>query len=223
MSNIIIFPPVETASEEGLLAIGADTRPEILKEAYKNGIFPWPISEDASLTWFAPDPRGVIFTNKFHIPKSMKKFLKKNPFTVTYNKHFDEVIENCALAVRKDEPGTWIREDIFTGYKKLFSEGNAYSIDILRDGKLVAGLYGVCIGEIISGESMFHTESNASKLALISIMNILKKANIPFLDTQMITPIIESFGGCEISRELYMKKLALLDQRKKRSDIFTLV
>ena len=123
--------------------------------------------------------------------KNLKKFLKKSPFTVTFNQHFDEVLEKCAKTVRKHEKGTWITETINDGYKKLFAQGGAYSVDVLKDGELVGGLYGVCIGEIFSGESMFHTETNASKIALISIMQVLQKAGIPFLDS--FSSVVSSF------------------------------
>lgn len=214
------FPDVELASEDGLLAVGGTLEPEVLKEAYTHGIFPWPVSKELPLTWFAPDPRGVIKLDNFHIPRSLAKFLKKNPFEMSFNRDFDQVISNCAEQKRKHEAGTWINSGIMDGYKKLFKQGSAYSVEAYKDGELVGGLYGVCIGEIISGESMFHSKTNASKACLVHLVSTLKKAGLSFLDTQMVTPVVDSLGGEEISRQEFMLMLERLDIRRSRSEIF---
>ncbi|MCO4754744.1 MAG: leucyl/phenylalanyl-tRNA--protein transferase [Bacteriovoracaceae bacterium] len=214
------FPAVDLANEDGLLAIGGGLTVETLEEAYTRGIFPWPISKDFPLTWFAPNPRGIIKLNNFHTPRSLKKFLNKSPFEMKFNTNFKMVIHNCAAQKRKHEEGTWINPDIIRGYQELFENKKAYCVEAYQDNKLVGGLYGVCIGEIISGESMFHTSTNASKACLAYLVHTLKKANLEFLDTQMVTPVVESLGGEEIPREEFMQMLERLDNKRSREDIF---
>ena len=214
------FPDVKLASEDGLLAVGGSLEPEVLVEAYTHGIFPWPVSKELPLTWFAPDPRGLIKLKNFHIPRSLEKFLKKKPFQMSFNQDFEAVIHNCAQQKRKHEAGTWINSEIIEGYKKLFHKGKAYSVEGYLDGELVGGLYGVCIGEIISGESMFHSKTNASKACLAHLVKTLKEAGLRFLDTQMVTPVVESLGGEEIPRDEFMKMLERLDTSRPREDIF---
>lgn len=215
-----IFPPVETANEDGLLAIGGNLDVSTLVEAYSNGVFPWPVSKDFPLTWFAPDPRGIIETSSYKTPKSLKKFMAKRPYDVVFNKDFDEIIDRCANAKRKHESGTWINEDIIKGYRLMFRSGQAYSVGAYDDGELVGGLYGACVGEIISGESMFFEKDNASKVALITLIERLKQRGVPFLDTQMVTPVVASLGGKEVPRSEFMKKIGPLDKRRPRRDIF---
>jgi len=207
----VIFPPLETATPEGLLAVGGNLDVETLLTAYKQGIFPWPISNDSPLTWFSPDPRGILEIKNFHISKSFQRFLKKSPYTIRFNENFKEVIQNCALTKRSHEEGTWISQEIIDGYTNLFNAGYAYCIEVYLEEKLVGGLYGTCIGEIISGESMFHHADNASKVAVCSLVEILKRNSISWFDTQMVTPIISSFGGYQIPRSQYVKMLKKLD------------
>ena len=207
------FPPLHEASPEGLLAIGGDLSVETLRQAYLSGIFPWPISKDSPLTWFSPDPRGVLFVEDFSISRSLKRFLNNHQYTIKFNEDFESVIEGCATASRKHETGTWITQDIINGYTNLFHSGHAYCVGVYNEDELVGGLYGVCFGAVVSGESMFHSEPNTSKLCLYAIVSVLKKNNIPFLDTQMVTGIVENFGGCEIDREEFVEEL---DQLKTR-------
>lgn len=217
----IIFPPIESASPEGLLAIGGKLDTETLLAAYLQGIFPWPISPSSPLTWFTPDPRGVIFTDEFHIPKSFNKFLNKCPYSITFNQQFSNVIKQCARAKRKHEIGTWITKEIEKGYCNFFDDGYAYSVEILEGKNLVGGLYGVCIGNYISGESMFHTKTNASKLALYALIQKVKEHSINWVDTQMVTPVIESMGGRNILRSEFLEKLNIAVTKKtKRDEIF---
>lgn len=204
----VVFPPVESASPEGLLAIGGQLDEQTLLSAYSQGIFPWPISFDSPMTWFSPDPRGVLYTDDFHLQKSFKKFLKKSNWTLRLNDSFEQVILGCANTSRKHEKGTWIDQRIIEGFTNLFNLGFAYSIGVFEGEDLIGGLYGVQIGRFVSGESMFHLKSNASKVALSGLMYFLKKHKINFLDTQMVTPIIENLGGQNISREVYLKELS---------------
>jgi leucyl/phenylalanyl-tRNA--protein transferase len=216
----IVFPPVETATEDGLVAIGGDLEVDTLITAYHQGIFPWPISLDYPLAWFSPDPRGIIELGEVHLSKSFTKFLKKNPYQVTFNQAFDKVIDQCARTYRKNQPSTWITPDIIEGYEKLFKQELAYSVEIWQDSELIAGLYGVCMGDFVSGESMFTKEDNASKYALYSLILRLKDKGIHWLDTQMVTPVVEGFGGKYISRPEFLQMLSKKDWTRKRSEIF---
>ncbi|MCK6595154.1 MAG: leucyl/phenylalanyl-tRNA--protein transferase [Bacteriovoracaceae bacterium] len=203
------FPPLETADEHGLLALGGDLEPDSLILAYTQGIFPWPINDEYPLAWFSPDPRGVLYTEELHISKSLKKFLRKNPFQITFNQQFEAVIKNCALQKRLGQESTWITDELMEAYIQFHRLGFAYSVEVLnQDQKLVGGLYGVNINKYFSGESMFHLEDNASKVALIALVSKLREFEIPYLDTQMVTPIIKSMGGREISRNLFLQFLS---------------
>lgn len=204
---ILDFPPVDQADEHGLLALGGDLELESLLLAYSRGIFPWPISDEYPLAWFSPNPRGIIAFDKLHISKSLKKFLRKNPYEIRFNTNFEAVIMNCAKVPRADNNGTWITEDIINGYINLHKNGYAYSVETYLEDVLVGGIYGVCINRFYSGESMFHTADNASKVALVALLYQLKQKNIGWLDTQMVTPVIESLGGLAIQREIYLKML----------------
>ncbi len=203
------FPPVESADEHGLLALGGDLEVESLLLAYSQGIFPWPISKEYPLAWFSPDPRGILAFEKLHLSKSLKKFLKNNPYEVRFNTNFEAVIMNCALVKRSDNQGTWITDEIINGYIELYKRGFAYSVETYEDDHLVGGVYGVCINRFYSGESMFHKADNASKVALISLLYQLHQKGIGWMDTQMVTPVVESLGGVEIPRETYLKMLKI--------------
>ena len=201
------FPPIENADEHGLLAIGGDLEVDSLLLAYSQGIFPWPISKQYPLAWFSPDPRGILIFEKLHLSKSFRKFLKKNPYEIKFNSNFEAVIMNCARVKRNDQSSTWITPEIINAYIELHKLGFAYSIETYLDDRLVGGVYGVCINRFYSGESMFHLEDNASKVALVSLMYMLKQRDIGWLDTQMVTSVVESLGGVEIPRETYIKML----------------
>lgn len=225
MKRKIIFPPVEMADEDGLVAVGGDLEIDTLLEAYTHGIFPWPISvfpENADLpnTWFSPNPRGVIDFKNIHVSKSFIKFLKKSPYQVTFNMNFSEVINQCAEIRRKNQPGTWITPEIIHAYKNLFNAGYAYSVEVRRNSLIVGGLYGVIIGNFVSGESMFTHENNASKQGLYSLIVHLREKGIYWLDTQMVTEVVKQFGGSYIPRPEFIKRLQLIDWTRNRSEIF---
>jgi leucyl/phenylalanyl-tRNA--protein transferase len=205
---IVDFPPVEKADEHGLLALGGDLEIESLLLAYTKGIFPWPISEEYPLAWFSPNPRGILFYDKLHLSKSLRKFLKHNPYEIKFNTNFESVILNCARVKRDQQESTWITDDIVTAYIELYRAGFAYSVETFLDDRLVGGLYGVCINNFFSGESMFHTEDNASKVALVSLMYTLHQREIDWIDTQMVTPVVKALGGIEVEREIYLKMLS---------------
>ena len=202
----IQFPPVESAVE-GLLGLGGNLQTDTLVAAYKKGIFPWPFSTDDPVAWFSPDPRGVLEQAYFHLPRSFKKFLKKQLFEIRYNQDFFEIIEECAKIPRKNQTETWITPDIQDSYKKLFEKELAWCSGCYDGDGLQGGIYGVCIDGIISAESMFYKKSNASKLCLVSLMERLEKVGIDWLDTQMTTPVVTSFGGREIPRSEFLQRL----------------
>lgn len=211
----VVFPPVESATEDGLVALGGKLDFETLEAAYLNGIFPWPIEGVQEIPWFSLDPRGIISVSEFRLPKSFRRFINNHFFVCTFNQQFEDVINRCGDTPRVDQTGTWINDEIIAGYTNLFKRQKAYSVEIYdSDKKLVGGLYGTCFGEIVTAESMFHTESNASKYALFCLIEKLKQWEIPFLDTQMITPTVETFGGKQISRSDYIKMLKELDSNR---------
>jgi leucyl/phenylalanyl-tRNA--protein transferase len=208
---IVEFPPVESADEQGLLAVGGDLHMDSLLLAYSKGIYPWPITPNYPMAWFSPDPRGVIPSNDFHVPRKLKKELKDSKFHIRYNQKFEKVITECAQIKRKKEFGTWITDEIIVGYINFFRAGYAYSVEVYNeDDNLVGGLYGVKIGKFFSGESMYHRESNASKYALLTLMQNLKRNGVDFLDTQMVTTATKSLGAIEIPREIYVNKIQKL-------------
>ena len=202
----LFFPPVSEADEEGVLAIGGDLNPERLKLAYKNGIFPW-FNEGDPILWWAPDPRMVLFPDELIVSKSMRNILNRNLFTVTFNKSFKDVILNCQQIKRDGQDGTWISDEMIEAYHELHKQGIAKSVEVWQDEVLVGGLYGIDLGDIFCGESMFSKASNASKVAFISLVNHLKKENYKLLDCQVYNPHLESLGCREIDRDEFMSIL----------------
>jgi leucyl/phenylalanyl-tRNA---protein transferase len=203
LNEDIWFPSVEEAMSDGLLAIGGDLKVERLLLAYKKGIFPW-YDGDTPL-WWCPNPRFVLFPDDLKISKSMKNILKKNVFQFTINKAFNEVIENCKTLPRKDQDGTWIKDEVKAAYIKLHELGHAHSAEAWQNGKLVGGLYGVKLGKIFFGESMFSAESNASKFAFINYVQQLIKEGIVLIDCQVYTEHLESLGAKFIMRQQFTK------------------
>lgn len=216
----ILFPPVEDATEDGLVAVGGDLETDTLITAYREGIFPWPISVELPLAWFSPDPRGVLDFSELHLSRSFQKFLKRHPYTVTFNQDFGAVIRGCARIPRKNQPGTWITQELIRGYDELFEKKLAYSVEVWDGSELKAGLYGVIMGEFCSGESMFTLVDDGSKLALYSLIQKLQSSGTQWLDTQMITSVVEAFGGKYIEREDFLERLEELDWSKQRQEIF---
>jgi leucyl/phenylalanyl-tRNA---protein transferase len=217
---IISFPPVDKATEDGLLAFGGDLEVSSLLMAYKQGIFPWPISPEYPLAWFSPNPRGILRYEDLKISTSLKKILRQKRFEIKFNHDFPSVILGCKEAHQKDNYSTWITEEIILAYINLFFSGHAYSIGTYIGEKLVGGIYGVKIGCLITGESMFHLESNASKVALVHLMEHLHKFKIDWIDTQTVTPFIKTMGGITIPREEYLKMLKLSLRRKDPKNLF---
>ncbi|CAH0337049.1 Leucyl/phenylalanyl-tRNA--protein transferase [Flavobacterium sp. CECT 9288] len=206
LSDILEFPEVNQANRDGILAIGGDLSPERLQLAYKSGIFPWFETGDPIL-WWSPNPRMVLFLEELKISKSMRNILNKGEFSVTFNQNFRDVISYCQKVKRDGQNGTWITNDMIEAYCKLHDLGIAKSVEVWQDDILVGGLYGVDLGHIFCGESMFSLVSNASKVAFIALVNHLKKENYKLLDCQVYNPHLESLGCREISREEFMQIL----------------
>jgi leucyl/phenylalanyl-tRNA--protein transferase len=195
----LFFPPVSSANPDGILAIGGDLCPERLQLAYKSGIFPW-FEEDEPIIWWSPNPRMVLFLDELVVSKSMRNILNRNVFKVTFNQNFREVISNCQQVKREGQNGTWITNDMIEAYCKLNEMGIAKSVEVWQNDELVGGLYGVDLGHIFCGESMFSKVSNASKVAFIALVNQLKEKNYKLLDCQVYNEHLESLGCREIDR-----------------------
>ncbi|MCK0161474.1 leucyl/phenylalanyl-tRNA--protein transferase [Allomuricauda sp. F6463D] len=206
LSTRLEFPPVSTASEDGLLAVGGDLSPERLLLAYKNGIFPW-FNDDSLILWWTPDPRMVLFPEKVKVSKSMRKVIRDGTFTLTQNSCFEEVMDHCATIGRKDQEGTWISPEMKTAYINLYKKGYARSFEVWEDGELVGGLYGVDLGHVFCGESMFSIRPNASKFAFIKMAKELGGTGYQLIDCQVHTNHLESLGAELIPREEFLKIL----------------
>lgn len=199
----LFFPPVSEADEEGILAIGGDLNPERLRLAYTSGVFPW-FNEGEPILWWSPDPRMVLFLDELIVSKSMRNVLNRNQFKVTFNQNFLEVISNCQKIKREGQNGTWISNEMIDAYSQLHKEGMAKSVEVWQDEVLVGGLYGIDLGHVFCGESMFSKVSNASKVAFIALVQSLKEENYKLLDCQVYNPHLESLGCREIDREEFM-------------------
>ena len=200
------FPPARRATPEGVIAVGGMPDPETLKAAYSRGIFPWP-HEGLPLLWFCPDPRFALVPREAHLARSLRKRMRRGTYEVRADTAFAAVIRACAARPRPGQDGTWITPEIVAGYTALHREGLAHSIEAWREGRLVGGLYGVHLGSAFFGESMFHTETDASKVALVALVERLRANGFTLLDTQWITPHLAQFGAIEIPKAEYLERL----------------
>ena len=205
LNERIVFPPVEGA-EEGIVAVGGELSTERLMMAYRSGIFPW-YSEDEPIIWWSPDPRFVLYPDRIQVTKRMKAVLRKGVFATTYNKDFEQVISNCQKIYRKGQPGTWITKEMKTAYLNLHEKGLAKSIEVWQDNNLVGGMYGVDLGNVFCGESMFSKVSNASKVALINFAQKFRNEGGKLIDCQVYTSHLESLGAENISRNKFVEYL----------------
>ena len=201
-----IFPSADSASKEGIVAIGGDLDPNRILKAYKNGIFPW-FENDDHLVWWSPDPRMVLFPEKLKISKSTKKLLKESFFKVTFNQSFDEVVDSCAKVKRFGQNGTWITNGLKKAYNKLHNMVHAYSVEVWKDYELVGGLYGIDLGDVFCGESMFTKANNASKIGFVHLVKELTKNKYKLIDCQVPSAHLKSLGAEEISRKEFLKYL----------------
>jgi leucyl/phenylalanyl-tRNA---protein transferase len=202
LTDKINFPPAEDALEDGLLAMGGDLSQQRLLLAYKNGIFPW-FEGDVPL-WWCPDLRFVLFPDELKVSKSMKQLLKKNILKFTVDKAFEDVIHHCKSTMRGGEYGTWITDEVENAFIKLHHAGFAHSAETWMNNELIGGLYGIRLGKIFFGESMFSLKSNASKFAFINYVQHLQKENIALIDCQVYTEHLESLGAKMIERNKFI-------------------
>jgi leucyl/phenylalanyl-tRNA--protein transferase len=202
LNESLIFPPVELSEANGLLAMGGDLAPERLITAYANGIFPW-FGEDEPILWWSPDPRLVLFPAKLHVSRSMHQTLQQGRFPVTFDRCFREVITACRVS-RREAGETWITEAMLDAYCRLHDQGVAHSVEAWHDGELAGGLYGVALGACFFGESMFTRVSNASKVALITLVRALQTWGFRLIDCQVDSPHLQSMGAELLPRKIFL-------------------
>lgn len=203
----LVFPHPSLAEPGGLLAIGGDLSPERLVLAYRNGIFPW-FEDDGNFFWYSPDPRFVLFPAELKVQKSMRSIFNRQKFTYSLDTAFEQVMQACALLPRGGQEGSWISEDFIEGYTELHRQGVAHSVEVWDSGELVGGLYGLSLGRIFFGESMFTRVPNASKAGFITLVRALEQNGFWLIDCQQETQHLGSLGARSISRELFLEYLA---------------
>lgn len=213
-SDLPKFPDPNKADKDGLLAIGGDLSIERLYSAYLNGVFPW-FGPGDPILWFSPDPRMLLFPENLHVSKSMKRVFNQNKFTFTCDQSFESVIDACSKVPREGQDGTWITTDMIQAYIALHKAGHAHSVEVWnKEDELVGGIYGVAIGKAFFGESMFSKVSNASKAALIKLLQSLELLGFDFLDCQVYTPHLESMGARLYPRSIFLEQLNLATAKK---------
>lgn len=204
-----IFPPVEQADDDGLLALGGELEPEWLLDAYSHGIFPWPFGDDSNpMAWWSPDPRGILELDGLHISRRLRRTLRQGRFEVTCDRAFREVMAACAVGPGR-LGGTWITPRMLAAYTELHRLGFAHSVEVWHEGALVGGVYGVSIRGLFAAESKFYRQRDASKVALAYLVEHLKRRGYTLLDLQMVTSHTQRLGAIEISREEYFERLAV--------------
>lgn len=208
LDSSLIFPPVELAEPDGLLAIGGDLSTDRLLLAYRNGIFPW--YEGEHILWWSPDPRFVLFPEELKESKSMRQLIRKNTFTFTVNRAFPQVIAQCKTIARRGQDSTWITREVQESYNRLHQIGVAHSAEVWLDGELAGGLYGIRMGKVFFGESMFSRHSNASKYAFICYVRQLQAEGVGLIDCQVYTEHLESLGARMIPREEFTSRIGSL-------------
>ena len=208
LSKELYFPSLAWVSNEGILAVGGDLSPERILLAYQNGIFPW-FDESEPILWWCPPKRMVVHPPDYKAPKSVKQLINKNIFKVTKNKAFEQVIKNCQKIKRNGQNGSWITDEMVASYLILHEHGHAKSFEVWQNDQLVGGLYGVDLGHVFCGDSMFSLVSGASKVAFVSLVNHLKSNHYKLLDCQIYNDHLSLLGAFEIDRELFLKILKI--------------
>ena len=206
LDHRIKFPPVDLADADGVLAIGGDLSVDRLMLAYKSGIFPW-YNQGEPIVWYSPPKRMVLFPGELKISKSMRQVIRNNDFKLTFNSDFKGVITECMQVKRKEQEGTWITNEMLVAYQELHKIGLAKSVEVYKNGALVGGLYGIDLGNIFCGESMFSLENNASKVAFIYLVKKLERENYSLIDCQVYNEHLASLGAREIPRKEFIKML----------------
>jgi len=215
----LAFPDPSYAEKEGILAVGGDLSVDRLILAYANGIFPW-YGKGSPILWWSPDPRMVLFPGDLKVSDSMRQLIKSGKYACTFDREFEKVIGHCATVPRKDQESTWITNDLMRAYIRLHREGYAHSVETWYEGKLVGGLYGISLGRAFFGESMFHIMRDASKFALYTLVQQLRKWEFGIIDAQQETQHLKSLGAISISRNEFMNILGetvYQNQRKKET------
>lgn len=207
------FPDPRTTDKNGIVAVGGDLEVDTLIDAYSHGIFPWP-HKGYPLLWFSPLERGVIVFDELHIPRSLLKWLKKTKFTITFDTCFEDVMKNCAVAKRSGETGTWVTPEMIQAYGRLHRAGHAHSVECWSGETLVGGLYGVFVEGVFSAESMYFSESGASKFCLLALIHRLNAKGHLWLDTQMVSSVVETLGGKYIPRDEYFQLLSSTQKKQ---------
>jgi len=222
LTDDLIFPPPHLASDSGLLAIGGDLSPERLLLAYRMGIFPW-FSAGDPILWWSPSPRLILELDGLSISKRLKRTIRQGVFEVTLDNAFSQVITSCARVPRREEDSTWITPEMIAAYNRMHELGFAHSVECWHESKLAGGLYGMSMGGIFFGESMFSTISNSSKVALAYLTEQLKKWGFAFIDCQVKNDHLVRLGAIEISREIFQERLAAAIKRPTRQGRWDLV
>jgi leucyl/phenylalanyl-tRNA--protein transferase len=204
------FPNPSLADPDGLLAVGGNLEPETLLSAYQQGIFPW-FDEDTPILWWSPDPRAILEFDNLYISKRLARTIRTTKFQVTFNQDFDAVVKGCTY---RPEEGTWITPEVANAYGEFHRRGHAHSVEVWQQGVLVGGLYGVAIGGLFAGESMFSTVSDASKIALAALVSRLKEKGYQLFDLQIINEHTSMMGATEIPRDDYLARVKLAIQLK---------
>lgn len=201
------FPPATDATPDGLVAVGGELSPKWLLDAYRHGIFPWPVCEDDMMLWWSPDPRAILPLDALHISRRLRRTLRSGKFRISYNEDFAGVITGCAVGPGR-EGGTWLTDEMIEAYVRLHQQGHAHSVEVWHEDRLVGGTYGVAIGGLFAAESMFYRERDASKVALVHLVDRLNERGFQLLDVQQWTPHTGRLGVIEISRDDYLDRLA---------------
>jgi leucyl/phenylalanyl-tRNA--protein transferase len=204
------FPDPRTADEDGLVGAGGNLSPGMLLSAYRQGLFPW-FSRDGAPYWFSPDPRFILIPSELHVGETLRKVLRRQIYVVTYDRAFADVMSACAESPRPNQPGTWITADFLEGYGELHRLGFAHSVEVWHGKNLVGGLYGLLLGKIFFGESMFSREDNASKVGFVTLVrHLVETRGLELIDCQAPTAYLASFGAKEVSREWFLGRLRAL-------------
>ena len=216
----LAFPNPYYADDEGLLAYGGDLSSQRLLLAYKKGIFPW-FTENDPILWWSPNPRLLLYPDKFNLRKSFRRVLRSGKYSVTFDKHFSEVIHHCATVTRKGQEATWILPEMVEAYTRLHHEGSAHSVEVYQEEKLVGGLYGVALGKAFFGESMFSLKPDASKVAFKALSDVLGSRGYDFIDCQMKTDHMIGLGAEVVEREIFLDALEMATEKSSDSVTWT--
>lgn len=197
-----------TIDVDDIVGVGGELEPNVLIEAYRRGVFPWPMDGLAVIPWFCPRERAILDFKLIHVSRSLRRALRQSPFVCSVDTQFDRVIELCGEVPRPGQNGTWITPELLAAYKEMHRMGYAHSVEVSDStGRMVGGIYGVCVDGVFSAESMFHLEPNASKMALFHLVSVLEKAGLHWMDIQVMTPHMEALGAIVLTRRKFLDKL----------------